>query len=124
MPWRAEAIHSQILRRIKTLDEQYAFVRTHIFWVRDAEPLGVATIAHARDESIRAAKAVVKLGLETGDGSLWNRPSPEFVAAVLLLAIIPGRSTSAWSGSTLPAGRDTDDRARTDGGEHRWLTPF
>ena len=62
---RAEDAHNQVLRRIKTLDEQYAFIRTHIFWIRDAEPLGAATVAHARDDLVRTAKALVRLTIET-----------------------------------------------------------
>ena len=61
---RAEDAHNQVLRRIETLDEQYAFIRTHIFWIRDAEPLGAATLAHARDDSIRTARALVRLAME------------------------------------------------------------
>ena len=64
---RAEETHKQVVRRIDTLDQQYAFIRTHIFWIRDAEPLGVATVAHARDESIRTARALARLALEPAD---------------------------------------------------------
>ncbi len=30
----------QIARRLAILDEEYGFIRTHIFWVRDQEPIG------------------------------------------------------------------------------------
>jgi hypothetical protein len=86
---RADDIHLQVLRRIQTLDEQYAFIRTHIFWIRDAEPLGAATVAHARDDSIRAAKAVLRLSMETGDRSLWSRIAPEFILALTALIVLP-----------------------------------
>ena len=35
----------QIARRLAILDEEYAFIRTHIFWVRDQEPIGAGTMA-------------------------------------------------------------------------------
>ena len=34
----------QISRRLSILDEEYGFIRTHIFWVRDQEPIGLPTI--------------------------------------------------------------------------------
>ena len=34
----------QIARRLAILDEEYGFIRTHIFWVRDQEPIGLGTI--------------------------------------------------------------------------------
>ncbi len=86
---RAEDAHNQVLRRLQTLDEQYAFIRTHIFWIRDAEPVGPATVAHARDDSIRAAKALVHLALETSDRSLWGRVTPDFALALSALVILP-----------------------------------
>lgn len=87
---RAEEIHAQVVRRIEFLDKHYAFIRTHIFWVRDAEPLGPATLAHARDDAVRTAKAVVHLAIEMGNRTLWVRPSPEFFVVVLLLVVAPG----------------------------------
>jgi len=86
---RAEETQKQVARRLDTLDQQYAFIRTHIFWVRDAEPLGAATVAHARDESIRTARALAHLALEPADRSLWGRTSAEFVLAVLGLTVLP-----------------------------------
>jgi hypothetical protein len=86
---RAEDAHNQVVRRIQTLDEQYAFIRTHIFWIRDAEPVGAATIARARDESIRAARAAVHLALEAGDRKLWGRLAPDFILALTALLVLP-----------------------------------
>ncbi len=86
---RAEDTQSQILRRIKILDEQYAFIRTHIFWVRDAEPVGPATLAHARDEAVRAVRALGKLIAETWDRTLWGRISPDFILALVGLLALP-----------------------------------
>ncbi len=100
---RAEDAHNQVLRRLQTLDEQYAFIRTHIFWIRDAEPVGAATLAHARDDSLRTAKALVRLACETCDRSLWGRVSPDFVLALSALVILP------WP---LHLGRKALDRLR------------
>ncbi len=86
---RSEAAHAQVLRRLEVLDQQYAFIRTHIFWIRDAEPVGPATVAHARDESLRAAKALARLATETWDRSLWGRASAEFLLTLVALALLP-----------------------------------
>ena len=86
---RAEDAHNQVLRRLRTLDEQYAFIRTHIFWIRDAEPLGATTVAHARDDLIRTVKALVRLACVTCDRSLWGRLSPDFILALIGLLILP-----------------------------------
>jgi potassium efflux system protein len=86
---RAEEAHTCVLKRIETLDLQYAFIRTHIFWIRDAEPLGATTLAHARDDSVRTAKALVHLAMEAGDRSLWSHPSVAFVLAAASLVVLP-----------------------------------
>ena len=86
---RSEDTQAQILRRIHIIDEQYAFVRTHIFWVRDAEPVGPATFARAGDESWRTTRALARLACEPWDRSLWGRVSPDFVAALVGLVILP-----------------------------------
>ncbi|WP_435005314.1 hypothetical protein P12x_003210 [Tundrisphaera lichenicola] len=104
---RAEETHKQVSRRIDTLDQEYAFIRTHIFWIRDAEPLGVAIVAHARDEAIRTARSMVRLGLESVDGSLWGPVSVEFSLAVLGMVALP------WP---LRLGQKMLDRHRLGGG--------
>ncbi len=86
---RAENTQSEIERRIRTLDEEYTFIRTHIFWVRDAEPIGTATLLHARSDAVRTARAVVKLGAEVGDRSLWGRVAPDFILAIVGLVVLP-----------------------------------
>ena len=84
-----EETQSQILRRLHILDEQYAFVRTHIFWVRDAEPVGLATLDHAQSETVRVARALGKLACEPWDRTLWGRTSPDFVLALVGLVVLP-----------------------------------
>ncbi len=110
---RAEDAHNQVLRRIETLDQQYAFIRTHIFWIRDAEPLGSATFSHARDDSIRAAKALFRLACEAGDRSLWGRTSPEFVVGMVGLVLLPWPLCLARK--ALDRGRVADIPAATAG---------
>jgi hypothetical protein len=86
---RAEQTHDQIRRRLRTLDDQYGFIRTHIFWVRDLEPIGTTTLAQARRELFLAGKALLRLGCEACDRSLWGRLSAEFLAASAALLILP-----------------------------------
>ena len=49
------------------LEEEYGFIRTHIFWVRDQEPIGLATVPQAGRELRRLAKGLIKLAEEAGD---------------------------------------------------------
>ena len=37
---RASETLEQVTRRLRVLEEEYGFIRTHIFWVRDQEPIG------------------------------------------------------------------------------------
>ena len=86
---QAEEAHNCVVERVKTLDLQYAFIRTHIFWIRDAEPIGATTLAHARDDSLRTARALGHLALEAGDRNLWGRPSPAWLASLVALMVVP-----------------------------------
>jgi hypothetical protein len=86
---RALETHSEICRRIRILDEQYAFVRTNIFWVRDSEPIGEATFPQARSEARRILGAGVRLAAEPFDASRWTRPSGEFGLIAAGLAVFP-----------------------------------
>lgn len=58
---RAEETHKQILERIRLLEEQHTYIRTHIFWVRDGTPLSVTMIPHVRDEAWSLGRAVVAI---------------------------------------------------------------
>jgi hypothetical protein len=86
---RAEETHNQICRRIRILDEQYAFVRTNIFWVRDSEPIGEATFPQARSEARRILGASIRLAAEPFDRTLWTHPSGEFGLIAAGLAVFP-----------------------------------
>ena len=61
---RAEETRNEIVRRIALLDEQYAFIRTHIFWVRDAQPIGTTALRQCLREALTIAFAVGKLSEE------------------------------------------------------------
>ena len=43
----------------------------------------------SRALSDRAAKGLVHLALEAGDGALWCRPSPEFALAMVAALVMP-----------------------------------
>ena len=65
-------------RRLRVLEEEYGFIRTHIFWVRDQEPIGLATVPQAGHELKRLAKGLLKLAEEAGDrnrGAATSRAS-------------------------------------------------
>jgi hypothetical protein len=106
---RAEEIHACVRKRIETLDEQYAFIRTHIFWIRDAEPIGATTLAHAKVDSIRTAKGLVHLAMEAVDRKLWTRPTPTFILVLVGLVVMPvplllGRRILATDGTRMNHG--------------------
>jgi len=86
---RAELTQKEIIRRLDILDEQYGFIRTHIFWVRDQEPLGFSTLVQAERGAYVTVRGLFRLAVELGDRSLWGRISAEFVSAVAFLVILP-----------------------------------
>jgi hypothetical protein len=79
----------QIARRLAVLDEEYAFIRTHIFWVRDREPIGPATIAQGARECQHLVKALLRMAQESARPRNWGRPSAEFLAAALAALGLP-----------------------------------
>lgn len=86
---RAQAIHSQVMRRLTLLDDQYAFVRTHIFWTRDAEPIGAATLFALPRDASRLATALVRTASEIADRATWGRVSVAFALLVVLALALP-----------------------------------
>jgi hypothetical protein len=106
---RAERTHQEVLRRLRALDAEYTFVRTHIFWVRDAEPLGPKTLGQGQTEVRRVARAVFRVGLEACDFSLWGRLSAEFALLALGALVLPWpiwharRSLNHWLERALAA---------------------
>ncbi len=79
----------QIARRLAILDEEYGFIRTHIFWVRDQEPIGLATITQGARELNHLIKSLAHMAQETVRPRHWGRASAEFVAATLAALGLP-----------------------------------
>jgi hypothetical protein len=86
---RASETLKQVTRRLRVLDEEYGFIRTHIFWVRDQEPLGLATIQRLGRELKRLAKGLLTLAEESSDRRSWAHPSSEFLTAAVAAVILP-----------------------------------
>lgn len=89
---RAESAHKQIVRRLRAIDEKYAFLQSRVFWIRDAEPLGAESIEPLRRELARVVGAVDGIFDDVVDRSMWRRTSSEFVAAVALAIVVPAAS--------------------------------
>ncbi|MGC8638420.1 MAG: hypothetical protein ACP5XB_00915, partial [Isosphaeraceae bacterium] len=86
---RAAQTLEQVNRRLYVLDDEYGFIRTHIFWVRDQEPIGLETLTRAGRELKRLGRGVIKLAEEAGDRKLWRQPPTEFLTAAVAAAILP-----------------------------------
>ncbi|MDR3619391.1 MAG: hypothetical protein P4L85_08580, partial [Paludisphaera borealis] len=79
----------QINRRLDLLDEEYTFIRTHLFWIRDQDPINLATIGRGAGELQRLAKVSFGLAKETTTPKSWRRLTPEFLATGLLALVLP-----------------------------------
>ncbi len=79
----------QIARRLAILDEEYGFIRTHIFWVRDQEPIGLATITQGAREGRRVLDGLVRMVREAARTRQWGRASAEFITAALAVLGLP-----------------------------------
>ena len=86
---RASETLDQVTRRLRVLEEEYSFIRTHIFWVRDQEPLGLATVQHVGRELKRLVKGMLTLAEESSDRKSWAHPSSEFLMAAVAAVILP-----------------------------------
>jgi hypothetical protein len=86
---RAQAVHKQVIRRLRTLDDQYAFVRTHIFWMRDEEPIGPATLSPVPSEFRRLAHSVLRIAGETGVRANWGKITLEFALLFMTAIALP-----------------------------------
>lgn len=86
---RAEKTRAEVLRRLRTLDNQHAFVRTHLFWVRDAQPLGTTTVERIRRESSDLGRTVFSIASDPWSRSHWERISFEFMLATVGLLGLP-----------------------------------
>jgi hypothetical protein len=86
---RASETLKQVTRRLGVLDEEYGFIRTHIFWLRDQEPLGLATVQQLGRELKRLVKGMLTLAAESSDRKSWAHPSSEFLTAAVAAVILP-----------------------------------
>ncbi len=86
---RATQILQQVSRRLAVLDEEYGFIRTHIFWVRDQDPLGAWTVLQIGRDLEHTIAGVLALVRESLQPKLWGQPSGEFIVAALALASLP-----------------------------------
>ena len=86
---RASETLDQVTRRLRVLEEEYGFIRTHIFWVRDQEPVGLATVQHVGRELKRLVKGMLTLAEESSDRKSWAHPSTEFLTAAVAAVILP-----------------------------------
>jgi potassium efflux system protein len=86
---RASHTLSQVVRRLAILDEEYGFIRTHIFWVRDQDPIGLATLAQGAREFSHLARGLARLARESLKPSLWGAPSAEFMVTAMATLALP-----------------------------------
>jgi hypothetical protein len=86
---RAEETHEEVLRRLRILDDHFGFIRTHMFWVRDDEPFGIATVEDAERELRQISRASIKIFTGAVDAKGWGRISPEFLVSALGLVLLP-----------------------------------
>jgi hypothetical protein len=86
---RASRTLQQIARRLSILDQEYGFIRTQIFWVRDQDPLAFGTFWQGAHEVNYLIKAVLRLAQETTKANLWGQPSGEFMATSLAVLVLP-----------------------------------
>jgi len=76
-------------RRLAILEEESSFIRTHLFWIRDQDPISATTVGLAAGEIRRLARVSIGLTRQTAAPSSWKRPAPEFLAAVVVVAVLP-----------------------------------
>ena len=73
----------QVTRRLDILDQEYGFIRTTIFWVRDQEPIGLLTLTQGAREFNVLVKGLLRLVKETVKPNLWGQPSGEFLVTAV-----------------------------------------
>jgi potassium efflux system protein len=79
----------EVTRRLGILDEEYGFIRTNLFWVRDQEPIGLGTLSQAIREVQQLAKTLLRLAQETAKPGHRDPPTAEFLVAALLALGLP-----------------------------------
>jgi potassium efflux system protein len=86
---RASHTLQQVQRRLNILDQEYGFIRTSIFWVRDQDTIGRMTITQAAREFSLLVRGLARLVQETVNPNLWGQPSAEFMVTLLALLASP-----------------------------------
>jgi hypothetical protein len=86
---RASHTLQQVVRRLGILDQEYGFIRTVIFWVRDQEPIALGTMWIGAREFNSVIKALLHLARESMKPNLWCRPSAEFMAMAVAALVLP-----------------------------------
>ncbi|GAC1475501.1 MAG: hypothetical protein NVSMB9_28200 [Isosphaeraceae bacterium] len=86
---RAEQTHEQVVRRLRILEDHFGFIRTNLFWVRDEDPVSLATAAQAQRELRHLARAAFRITTEVSDRGGWGRISPEFMLATFGMFVLP-----------------------------------
>jgi potassium efflux system protein len=87
---RAAETLEQVNRRLHVLEDEYGFIRTNIFWVRDQEPIGAASVIRTGHELRMLARGLIKLVRESCTRDSWaQQTSTEFMAAAAAAAILP-----------------------------------
>jgi small-conductance mechanosensitive channel len=86
---RAEAAREQMTARLKLMDEELAYLRTHIFWIRDSVPLGPAALAQISLEGRRLLLAAADIVEDLTTRARWSAMSGEFVLAIVGVLTLP-----------------------------------
>jgi len=86
---RASHTLHQVMRRLGILDQEYGFIRTNIFWVRDQDSIGLLTLTQGAREFKNLVRGVVRLAQETVKPNLWGQPSAEFMVTALAVLALP-----------------------------------
>ena len=86
---RSSRTLQEIARRLSILDQEYGFIRTQIFWVRDQDPVAFGTFWQGAREVNMLLKTGLRLAQETTKSNLWGHPSAEFMAMSLAVLLLP-----------------------------------
>jgi hypothetical protein len=86
---RASHTLQQVARRLAILDQEYEFIRTQIFWVRDQDPIATGTFWQGAREFNSLLKALFRVAQETMTPALWTQPSAEFIVTALAVLLLP-----------------------------------
>ncbi len=104
---RADSTHKQVQRRIAVLEQEDAFIRANIYWVRDEEPITTRTWSHAQSDIGKLAWAGLKLAEEPFDRTLWGKVSETFLVLGSLALALPWPLW--WARRRINRLRDRDD---------------